>query len=100
MTDSRRFEDNISVDDLMKKPTKELMVMTYIQGLKTNGTVCQNCQDIKTLQDDVKLRATNADVHDLKVEMKDKIGMKLFAIITGIVGLLIVIFNIIDRVAL
>jgi 1,4-dihydroxy-2-naphthoate octaprenyltransferase len=98
MSDGRRFEDTISIEDLMKKPVKELLVMSYMQGVKTNGTVIQNCNDIKELKSDIKLKANDTEVVELKKEMKDKIGMKLFAIITGIVGLLIVIFNVIARV--
>ena len=82
MTDGRRFEDNISVADLMKKTPKELMTMIYMEQLKTNGTVKQNCSDITNLQ----------------VEMKEKIGMKLFAWLSGSVAFLILIFNILDRV--
>jgi len=98
--DGRRFEDYMSVEDLMKRPQKELMVEIYIQTLKTNGSIALHCEQIEELKDAVKLRATTADVLDLKTELKDKIGMKLFAIITGIVGLLIVVFNVIDRIAL
>ena len=82
MNENRRFEDKVEIEELMNTPPKELMARIYQQVLKTNGTVAQNCNDIKDLKDDVK----------------DKIGMKLFAVITGIVGLIILIFNILDRV--
>ena len=89
MSDGKRFEDTMSVEDLMKKPQKELLAEIYIQTLKTNGTVDRNCKDIESLQ----------------IEMKDKIGNKellrvekIFGLIFGIAGLIIVIFNILDRV--
>jgi hypothetical protein len=80
MNEQRRLEDNISVDDLMKKPQKELLTMIYIQAVKMNGTIKQNCNDISELQ----------------TEMKDKIGWKLFKNF-GIV--LTVIFTVISIVA-
>jgi hypothetical protein len=73
MSDEKRFEDRVSVDDLMKKPQKELLTMIYIQTVKTNGTVAENCKDIASLQ----------------LDMKDKIGMKLFRNLTIILGVII-----------
>jgi len=82
MVDGRRLEDNVSMEDLLQKPEKDLLIMIYIQAVKTNGTVAENYKDIATL----------------KVEMKDKIGMKLFAWLTGAVAFLIVLFNVLDRI--
>jgi len=44
------FEDKMSVEDLMKKPQKELMVEIYIQTVKTNGAVTRHNKDIETLK--------------------------------------------------
>jgi hypothetical protein len=82
MEDGRRFEDKVEITDLIKDPNKILLAKIYQQVLKTNGTVTQNCKDIT----------------DLKVEMKDKIGWKIFVVLTSILGVVILIFNIIDRV--
>ena len=82
MADGRRFEDNISIDDLMKKPTKELLVMNYVQAVRTNGTVQKHEKDIECLKED----------------MKDKIGMRLFAWLSGAIAFVIILFNVIDRV--
>ena len=82
MVDGRKLEDNVSMEDLLQKPEKDLLIMIYIQAVKTNGTVAENYKDIATL----------------KVEMKDKIGMKLFAWLTGAVAFLIVLFNVLDRI--
>ena len=82
MSDGKRFEDNVSVEDLMKRPQKELLAEIYIQTLKTNGTVTQH----------------STEIVDLKKEMKDKIGMKLFGLLTGIIAFLIIIFNVLDLV--
>lgn len=73
MSDGRRFEDKVGIEDLMKKTSKELVARIYQQVLKTNGTVTQNCKDIEVLQD----------------EMKDKIGMRLFRNLSIILGVLI-----------
>jgi hypothetical protein len=85
----RRFEDTMSVEDLMKKPQKELLVEIYIQTVKTNGTVAQNCNDITELQTEIKNKIGNREL--LRFE-------KIFGIMAGVVGLVIVIFNILDRV--
>lgn len=78
----KRFEDYLSVEDLMKLPNDELLAKIYVQTLKTNGTIAQHCTDIE----------------DLKNDMKDKIGMKLFAWLSGAVAFLIILFNVIDRI--
>ena len=75
MTEEKRFEDKLSIADLMKKSQKELIANIYQQVVKTNGIVRQNCGDIE----------------ELKTEMKDKIGLKLFRNLTIILGLLITI---------
>lgn len=82
MNDGKRFEDNVSVEDLMKKPQKELLVEIYIQTVKTNGTVAQNCKDINILQTD----------------MKDKIGMKLFRNLTIVLGVIIAFATLIQLI--
>ena len=75
MTNENRFEDKLSIADLMKKPQKELIACIYQQVVKTNGIVRQNCNDIE----------------DLKTEMKDKVGFKLIRNLSIILGLLITI---------
>ena len=80
--DGKRLKDNISIADLMKKPDKELLVEIYIQALITNGNVATNRGNINNLQKD----------------MKDKIGMKLFGLLTGIIAFLIILFNVLDLV--
>ncbi|OFW47179.1 MAG: hypothetical protein A2163_04005 [Actinobacteria bacterium RBG_13_35_12] len=96
MSDGNRFEDKVSIEDLMKKSTKVLLANIYQQVLKTNGTVTQHCEDI----DDI-----NTDIDNLQTKLEEKIGMKellrfekMFAVIAGIAGLIIIIFNILDRV--
>ena len=75
MAEENRFEDKLSIADLMKKPQKELTAMIYQQVVRTNGTVRQNCKDID----------------NLKTEMKDKVGFKLIRNLSIILGLLITI---------
>jgi len=75
-----KFEDKISVQDLMKKPQKELLTMIYIQTVKTNGQVRTNTGDIETLQSDVK----------------SKIGWKIFVVGTSILTAVILMFNLIN----
>lgn len=89
MNNGKRFEDTMSVEDLMKKPQKELLVEIYIQTVKTNGTVARNCDDIEELQTKV----------DEKIGTRELLRFeKLFGIIAGIAGLIIIIWNILDRV--
>ena len=82
MEDNKRFEDNISVDDLMKLDEKTLMTKIYVQVLKTNGTVRSHDKDIECLQN----------------EIKDKIGWKMFTILISAVSFLIILFNVLDLV--
>ena len=91
VVEGKRFEDTVSVEDLMNKPSQELLAEIYVQTLKTNGTVTKNCVDIK----------------DLQIKMEGKIGVKellrfekLFGLIAGIAGFLLLLFNIWDRVML
>ena len=86
----RRFEDKLSIQDLSKMKQKDIIIMTYMQAVKTNGQVAESCADINTLQADVK----------------DKIGIKelnrmqkLFAWVTGGIGFIVILFNVFDRVA-
>lgn len=83
MDKSKRFEDTLSVEDLMKKPQKELLANLYIQTLKINGTVRRNCKEIE----------------DLENKVDEKIGWKIFAVISGVLMVIIVLFNMLDRIA-
>jgi len=82
MDEARRFEDTVSIHDLMNLPDKELMAKIYIQTLKTNGTVRKHEDDIECLQK----------------EMKDKIGWKMFTVLTGVISFLIILFNILNLI--
>jgi len=75
MAEGNRFEDKLSIPDLMKKPQKELTAMIYQQVVRTNGTVRQNCSDIDNLQK----------------EIKDKVSFKFIRNLSIILGLLITI---------
>ena len=79
----KRFEDSVKVEDLMKKPQKELSVMIYLQAVKTNGQVKDNQHDIECLQD----------------EVKEKIGWKMFTIGASVLGFLIILFNVLNYFA-
>ena len=82
MEEGKRFEDNVSVDDLMKLDEKTLMTKIYIQVLKTNGTVRRHEEDIDCIQK----------------ELNDKISWKMFSILTGVISFLIILFNVLDLV--
>ena len=85
----RRFEDKLSVGDLLKKPAKEIQIMTYLQAVKTNAQVAKNIENIEK----------NAScIETIKTDVKDKIGVKLFKIITIIAMALLVAFNVWDRI--
>ena len=72
----RRFEDTMSVEDLLKKPIKEIFIMAYIQICTTNGQVKKNTKDIK-----------------------GKISWKIFAPIATILGLLLTYIIIINNLS-
>ena len=85
----RKFEDKVSVEDLFKKDTKEILIMTYMQAVKTNAQVAKNIENIEK----------NAScIETIKTDVKDKIGVKLFKIITIIAMALLVAFNVWDRI--
>jgi hypothetical protein len=79
----RRFEDKLPISDLMKKDTKELLVMIYMQVAQTNGTVQRHCDDIEKLQ----------------IEMREKIGWKIFTAISAVLAVIIILFNVLNIIA-
>ena len=85
----RRFEDKLSIQDLSKMKQKDIIIMTYMQAVKTNGTVKRHESEMITVQK----------------EMKDKIGIKelersqkLTNRIMYIAGGILVAFNVFDRI--
>ena len=93
--EDRKFEDKVSVEDLFKKPAKEIQIMTYLQAVKTNAQVARNIKDIEENASRIKA---------IKTSVKDKIGIKelnrmqkIFAWITGSIGFVLVVFNVWDR---
>ena len=92
----RKFEDKVSVEDLFKKPAKEIQIMTYLQAVKTNAQVARNIKDIEE----------NAiHIETIKTDVKDKIGIKelnriqkIFIWATGSIGFILVVFNVWDRI--
>jgi len=92
----RKFEDKVSVKDLLKKPTKDILIMTYLQAAKTNAQVARNIKDIEENASRIKA---------IKTSVKDKIGIKelnriqkIFVWATGSIGFILVAFNIWDRI--
>jgi predicted lipoprotein len=96
--DERRFEDRLPISDLMKKDTKELLVMIYMQAAQTNGTVKRHCDEIAKCNENMADRATLEEMAEIKSELKDKIGTKVFVILTSIIGFLLLVFNVWDRI--
>jgi len=70
-----KFEDKLTISDLMKKSQKELIANIYQQVVKTNGIVRQHQIDIENLQ----------------IDIKDKVGFKFIRNLSIILGLLITI---------
>ena len=96
MAEEKSFSDKVTIADLLKENQKVLIANIYQQVLKTNGTVIQNCKDIIKIDDKVGA---------LQTEVKEKIGMKellrfekLFAIVAGVAGFILILFTILDRV--
>ena len=92
----RKFEDKVSVDDLFNKDTKEILIMTYLQAVKTNAQVARNIKDIEENTSRIKA---------IKTSVKDKIGIKelnriqkIFIWATGSIGFILVVFNVWDRI--
>ena len=73
MSDGRRFEDKVSINDFINMPEKELLASIYIQTLKTNGTV----------------RDHEKEIDDLKTCMKEKMDWGMFKRLSIVMGLLI-----------
>ena len=94
--EDRKFEDKVSVEDLFKKPAKEIQIMTYLQAVKTNAQVARNIKDIEENASRIKA---------IKTSVKDKIGIKelnriqkIFIWATGSIGFILVVFNVWDRI--
>ena len=92
----RKFEDKVSVEDLFNKDTKEILIMTYMQAVKTNAQVAENIKDIE--EHAICIEA-------IKTSVKDKIGIKelnriqkIFIWATSSIGFILVAFNIWDRI--
>jgi hypothetical protein len=80
----RRFEDKVTIHEILSENSqKELMAKIYIQTLKVNGTVRKHCDDIEKLQ----------------IEMREKIGWKIFTAISAILAAIIVLFNVLNIIA-
>jgi hypothetical protein len=74
------IEDEIKLEDVLKEPTELIMAKIYVQTLKTNGIVKQHETDIICLKND----------------MKKKISNTVFGIGAGIIGLIILLFQVLD----
>lgn len=74
------IEDKISVEDLTKKDTKELLIMVYLQTAKTNGIVKEHEDDIECL----------------KKEIKTKIDWKIFTILASVLTVVIATMNLLN----
>jgi len=78
---SSKFENKVTVEDILKENNqKELIAKIYIQTLKTNGQVQENCKELDTL----------------KKEIKEKISWKVFATISAVLTAVIILFNVLD----
>lgn len=82
MSDGNRFEDKVPIADLMKKNTKELLMMIYIEQIKTNGNIKNHDTRITCLEEDNK--------HTIKT--------KIFIVGASILGFIIILFQILDMV--
>jgi hypothetical protein len=74
------IEEQIKLEDVLKEPTKIVMAKIYIQTLKTNGIVKRHDTDITCLKND----------------MKKKISNTIFGIGTGVIGFIIILFQVLD----
>jgi len=92
----RRFEDTLSVEDLLKKPAKEIQIMTYLQAVKTNGTVTRHDKCINALEEDMKDKADKTDVDKVEKKGEGKIGTKGFYIVGTILGIILTYIAVIN----
>jgi len=80
----RRFEDKVTIHEILSENSqKELMAKIYIQTLKVNGTVRKHRDDIEKLQ----------------IEMREKIGWKIFTAISAVLAVIIILFNVLNIIA-
>ena len=79
---SSKFENKVTVEDILKDNPdhKVLLAKIYMQTLKTNGQVRENCKELDTL----------------KKEIKEKISWKVFATISAVLTAVIILFNVLD----
>jgi len=74
------IEDTIKIEDILKEEQDVVMAKIYIQTLRTNGIVKKHEKDIIAL----------------KAEIKGKINTKIFSWGCGIVGFIIILFQVLD----
>lgn len=80
------IEDEIKLEDILKEPSRLVIAKTFLQAVKTNGSV-------KRL--DIENECRKTDISILNTALDDKIGTKAFTklsvIITVIIGILMIL---------
>jgi hypothetical protein len=74
------IEDEIKIEDVLQEPTKTLIAKIYMQAVITNGNVKKH----------------EIDIACLKSDMKKKISNTVFGIGAGVIGFIILLFQVLD----
>ena len=74
------IKDKIDAKDLNKKPGRELLIMIYMQTIKTNGIIADH----------------ERRIHIIEKLVNDKIGLKLFKNISIALGTIMILFTILN----
>ena len=74
------IKDKIDAKDLNKKPGRELLIMIYMQTIKTNDIIADH----------------ERRIHIIEKLVNDKIGLKLFKNISIALGTIMILFTMLN----
>ena len=101
--DGRRFEDKLTLEDLLKKPAEEIRALTYMQTVKTNGTVIRHEKEIQRLEDEMDTKCDKDHfgvikdkMDDISDKQKDTISTRAIKNISIVLGVILVYIAVIE----
>ncbi len=89
----RRFEDEISIEDIMNEKNDVLIAKIYVQVLKINGTVAKHAKDIEHIRENCILQEKS-----IREKLSTKFSTKGVTILTAALALIIILFNVLELI--
>jgi ABC-type antimicrobial peptide transport system permease subunit len=92
------IEDEIKLEDVLKEPNKLIVAKTYLQAIKTNGTVKNHEIRIIKLEERIENKASQNDIKNLQDESKNYFSLRSVDKVTKILGILLTALLIISSI--